>query len=269
MKKILLIILLLGSINYYLIPQNYQPFRSDRIACFETYEKLYKFARIDSIGITLGHDSIFYFMKNMERKEYCSIIGDSWLGEKVIHKHNGFDIFFNGDHDSIRINRDAGIGDKWLFYNLADSIIINATVLSINKEEFLGLSDNVKTIGLIPNEDLPEDLYNTLKKLNIKISENFGIIKTPNFYFFPDIRFGYHDNNSHLSSHLLAGLSNPVIGVQNLTKADIFDFEPGDELHVLEKSSTAIQGGSRTIRKQNNISFFRKARRTENNQICC
>ena len=72
--------------------------------------------------------------------------------------------------------------------------------------------------------------------MNLQISKNYGFIKTFNFYLFPDITVDYPpDQFEELD---LAGLSNPKTGVQNLTWFDVNDFRPGDELHILDESST-------------------------------
>ena len=59
-----------------------------------------------------------------------------------------------------------------------------------------------------------------------------GFVETLNFYLFPDIVASYPDNI--LMSYTLVGLTNPKVGLQNLTWFDVNGFNPGDELHVQE-----------------------------------
>jgi hypothetical protein len=71
-----------------------------------------------------------------------------------------------------------------------------------------------------------------LNDLSIILSKNFGLIKTFNFYFFPESE-GYLPFYEELQECELIGLSRPKLGIQNITWLDIFDYQPGDEIHIL------------------------------------
>ncbi len=78
------------------------------------------------------------------------------------------------------------------------------------------------------------EVDNSINGLSIKISKNYGFVQTLDFYLFPDLSgtFPYYE----IAEYSLVGLSNPEVGLQNLTWFDVNDFDIGDEIHVLYES---------------------------------
>jgi hypothetical protein len=210
----------------------YQMVYSNRIALFENSEKQIKALRIDSVKADA--DSVFYpFATIQEVSKNCfSPYKASWIGEKVVVKPDGINLFFNRDGDTIMLKTRARIKETWIAFQSADNFRVKATVQSIELVNFLGLADSVKTITLTVT-DLNENTVNhALNKLKVKISKTYGFIETLNFYLFPDITVRYP--NDRLEVYSLVGLTNPKVGVQNLTWFEVNDFQVGDELHVQE-----------------------------------
>jgi hypothetical protein len=52
-----------------------------------------------------------------------------------------------------------------------------------------------------------------------------------NFYLFPDLESP--EMNEECETLEMAGMTNPAVGLQNFTWFDVYDFQPGDELHIL------------------------------------
>jgi hypothetical protein len=71
--------------------------------------------------------------------------------------------------------------------------------------------------------------------MTIKISKNYGFVKTFNYYLFPYLLEVYPAEQ--IEEYTLTGLSAPKAGIQNLTWMDVNDFQAGDELHILEEYS--------------------------------
>jgi hypothetical protein len=210
----------------------YQTVYSNRIALFENSEKQIKALRIDSVKADA--DSVFYpFATIQEVSKNCfSPYKASWIGEKVVVKPDGINLFFNREGDTITLKTRARIKETWIAFQRADNFRVKATVQSIELVNFLGLADSVKTITLTVT-DLNENTVNhALNKLKVKISKTYGFIETLNFYLFPDITVRYP--NDRLEVYSLVGLTNPKVGVQNLTWFEVNDFQVGDELHVQE-----------------------------------
>ena len=228
----LLLALVLGSCAQ-LSAQNYQTFYSHRIAFFDA-----KAIRIDSVKIE-ENDSVFYPIKAIRRQNYeCfTPYGASFLGEKIVIKDN-WNYFFNGQGDTIKIKTDAILNESFELFYLKDSISAIATVISHETEKFLEVNDLVKTleIKIFDNKgNQIQDLY-VQKNPVIRLSQNYGLLKTFNFYDFY-FRYGnyYSGYGAAYNTYSLLGLTNPNVGAQNLTWFEVFDFQPGDELHIVDE----------------------------------
>lgn len=225
------------------LPKNpshdYQTVYSNRIALFENSEKQIKALRIDSVKV--GVDTVFYpFATIQEVSRNCfSPYKASWLGEKVVVKPDGTNLFFNRDGDTITLKTRARINESWIAFQRGDDFRVKATVQSVGLDTFLGLTDSLKTISLTVIDKSGNELSHPLNSLQLKVSKNYGFVKTLNFYLLPDIEV--HDTQEKFECLSLVGLTNPNAGVQNLTWFEAHDFQPGDELHVLEETSDWIE----------------------------
>lgn len=215
---------------------NYQTVYSNRVALFDNSENQINALRIDSVKV--DKDSVLYpFATIQEVSENCfSPYKASWIGEKVVIKPDGTNLFFNREGDTISLKTRAGINDKWIAFQRSDDFRVKATVQSIELENFMGLTDTVKTISLTVIDQNENTIDHALNKLEIKISRTYGFIETLNFYLFPDITV--RSTGDQLKAYSLIGLSNPMVGVQNITWFEVNNFQVGDELHILEESSS-------------------------------
>jgi hypothetical protein len=184
--------------------------------------------KIDSVKIQ-QNDSVFYPLKRILHDENgCSTpYGNSWLGEKIIISEN-WNNFIN-ESDTVRIKTDAALDESWISYSTND-YTIKATGKSIDLQPFLGLEDSVKTISfhVYDKNNAPvEHLWND--KI-VQISKNYGIIHGFDFF----LAFNAYPYTSY-QEYTLGGLSYPKAGIQNITWFDIWDFQPGNELHIYQR----------------------------------
>jgi hypothetical protein len=235
-KKIVTLILeiLIGS--YGLLGQNYQTINSKRTSLFMSDNENIKCIRIDSVRN--DGDSIFYPLYNIiDVGAGCyTPYQASWLGDKVLIRSDGYNIFFNLNKDSIKINTKATAGESWNAYQQNDTTIIFAKIISIDTLSFIGLKDSVKTIEFQAYDTNHIPIESFFNAKTILISKNYGIIKTLNFAEFSDI-YSCHEFN-------LAGITNPQKGIKNLTAKDIFNFDIGDEIHIKFSSDMTYSYGS-------------------------
>jgi hypothetical protein len=231
--SITLIFALISIIS--LFGQNYQTIYSNRIAFFDNQYGNIKSIRIDSVIIQ--NDKVLYPFTQIQQLDYdCfSPLIASWIGKKVIVKESGNNCFFNKHNDTIMIKTSARINDKWVAFQIKDSLTIEASVIAHDKMNFLGLADSVKVIGFQAYDENMASLDFAINEMNIQISKNYGLIKTFNFYLFPNFKVAY--SAEQFEEYDLIGLSSPKFGVQNLTWFEVNDFQVGDELHVLDESS--------------------------------
>lgn len=232
MKKIELITILnLISLSY-LIAQDYQTVRSDRIAYFDDQYGNVKCIRIDSL--INQKDSIFFPFPNIQQLDYACFTpyGGSWIGNKIIIQNTGFDIFFNKKNDTIKIKRNAQLDEQWIAYEIKDSITIVAQITNIDTLDIIGMLDSAKTISFQVFDKNMTLLSHGLNNMSIVLSKYYGLVKTFNFYLFPVFE-GENYLGEQFQELNLKGLSRPQIGIQNLTWFEVFDFQTGDEIHSL------------------------------------
>ncbi|RPI43353.1 MAG: hypothetical protein EHM46_04135, partial [Bacteroidetes bacterium] len=232
--KPLRLALLLG-IGGVMRAQDYQPVNSGRIAYFERGGEV-RCIRIDST--IFDSDSVLYPFSNVSSFSYECFTpdGPSWIGEKIIVRENGMNLFFNKVQDTIWIDMHAMTGESWIAYRSAAGNIVEATVLDHDTLNFMGLSDSVKTIGFQVYDAGMSPVSHEANNFTVGISKSYGFTKTLNFNLFPDII-----EESVLidqpGEFYLAGLSTPRVGIQNLTWFEVYDFQPDDEIHVVKTRS--------------------------------
>jgi hypothetical protein len=142
-----------------------------------------------------------------------------WQGEKALLKTDGTDIYYNENNEEITIKTQANVGETWLLFD--ENIKIEATLSQIATQNIFGVMDSVKTLTLQVFDSLNNPISHLLNGENFGISQNFGFVSAPDFYHFPNE-----------IKRDLKGVQNPKLGVYNITRNDIYNFEIGDEFHI-------------------------------------
>ena len=206
---------------------DYQTVYSHRTAIFADINKNLRGMRIDSVSLS-GQDSVFYPLKNIQPVDSICFnpYGASCLGSKIIIKPC-WNYFFNKDNDTIKIKTDAKLKESWTLHT-RNFIIQKAYVYSIDTLSVFGVLDSVKTIKLSAHGFGTSSA--SYPQGEIKLSKKFGLINIYNLPDFPSYN-NYSPFANKLSPFNLAGITNPILGVQNLTWFDVFDFQAGDEIH--------------------------------------
>jgi hypothetical protein len=227
---------------------DYQTVYSHRTALFADSYGQIKPMLIDSVRFS--QDSILYPFKNIQKKDLdCyTPYGASWLGSKIVIKP-GWNYFFNENNDTIRIKTDAKLNETWKVFS-TENVLITGTLIKVDLLTFMGLTDSVRTIefnmviatsATVSSKSIAR-FVSEFDSKSIQVSKHYGLIKTFNFNVFPyfsDMQETYMGTWQQFN---LVGLTNPKVGVQNLTWLDIFDFQEGDELHTVEKNVPALGG---------------------------
>lgn len=226
---------------------DYQTVYSHRTALFADSTGAIKSMRIDSVKFNV--DSILYPLKNIQHLDVQCFTpyGASWLGNKII-VNKYWNYYFNGQNDTIKIKTDAKLNETWTVYQKNDTRVW-ATVTKVELLTFLGLTDSVKTIvfnaGITTSNSsaLKSNSFSTVSDgKTMLLSKHFGLINTFDFFVFPLQNSTMQYVSFVWDNYTLAGLTNPNVGVQNLTWFDINDFQVGDELHVKYNYSQATFG---------------------------
>jgi hypothetical protein len=230
LKGIISLILYLLAITI-IHAQNYRAVYPDRTAFYFNGYSMYGL-RIDSIG----WDADSFLIPNRliqvkDEYENCfNVYGDSWIGSKIIESSNGYTYFLSSIHDTIKIKTNGKIEESWILYK-TDSIVYKATISKCDTISFLGLNDSVKTITLQTTDPYGNHIVKDLDNQTIQLSQHYGLIKTFDFYNFP--YYQAEGGQKFIIVLQLAGFDLPQIGFQRITWSDIFDFQPGDVLHIL------------------------------------
>ena len=232
MKTCLIFVLLLTIVTLKARAHDYQTVYAHRVALFGNSDNRIKGLRVDSVKVA-SDTTLYPFATIQEVSVGCiSPYKASWIGEKVTLKPNGTNLLFNREGDTITLKTQTRLNETWIAFQRADTFRVEASVQSVELENFLGLSDSVKTIFFRVIDQQGNTVDHALNKLKVKISKMYGFIETLNFYLFPDL-FA-RSPNEMLKSYTLEGLTDPKMGVQNLIWFEVNDFNPGDELHVQE-----------------------------------
>jgi hypothetical protein len=104
-----------------------------------------------------------------------------------------------------------------------ENIKIEATLSQIMNQNIFGVVDSVKTFTLQVFDSLNNPISHILNGETYQFSENYGFVSAPDFYYFPSTM-----------KHDLTGIQNTRLGIYNITRNDIYDFEIGDEFHIRE-----------------------------------
>lgn len=187
----------------------------------ENYDQCLLGIRIDSIDA--NQPEVHYFPRYSRgglstSGEICA--GPSWMGNKWIQK-DFVEFYFNGEEDTIKIFPLADIGDQWNLFDLPSGYI-EGEVTTIEMALVLENMDQVKSIRLQAKDDQGNPMTHPLNDQLILISENYGFVKTFDFYHFP---------NEPTPKELL-GMTNPNLGQSLLPTPEINNLDIGLERHA-------------------------------------
>jgi hypothetical protein len=241
--KIKYLLIYLATIKWTLaLSQAYLPINPGRLVVFENISEEQSYIRVDSVS---GNGTeMLYLNRVVDYSKYDCVVLDkpSWLGEKLMVYPNGYCCFFNKNNDTITIKHSAHLNESWIAYS-DSSIFIEAQVYSHEVQGFLGLGDSVKTIGFKAFTINGNAFDHWINNMQLALSKNYGMVQALNF-------LNFSDNEDEYGQYHLVGLSEPKVGVQNLTWFDVFDFKINDEIHVFELDSDWEGSGGRGITKK-------------------
>ena len=211
--------------------QNYKVLQPEVTALYKNTNGTIFGLRVDSLKI-LASDTTFFLLKNLQQKSWdCfDIEGSSWMGDKVTLTSEGETVFYNAYSQPIFIKPLAGLNEEWICFSRPE-LSIRAGITALGTNTILALTDSVKTISFQALNSNGEPVNHEINNFSLLLSKNHGIIKTLNFFNFPDITLGYI--MQQLDALTLCGFDSPATGIQNLTWKEVNNHQPGDELHTV------------------------------------
>jgi len=232
--KISILLLLFTTVALKARAHDYQSVYAYRIALFDNNYNRINGLRVDSAKVVAADTILYPFatIQEVSAQGCFSPYKASWIGEKVVIKPGGNNLFFNRDGDTITLKTQARLYEPWIAFRRGTAFRVEASVQALELGNVLGFSDSVKTIAFRVIDQQGNTVDHTLNKLSVKISKTYGFVEALNFNLFPDIRVS--NNMDMLNSYTLVGLTNPLAGIQNLRWFEVNGFSPGDELHIQE-----------------------------------
>jgi len=184
----------------------------------------------DSLRSYTVGDTVFYSFRTIKGHTgvpCADTTGGSLMGSKIHKLTNGWVHFFNYKHDTVYLNTMASRNSSWRFCKINATDYFQATVTALGTGLVLGLDDSVKTITLQAKDNLGQNISHPLNNTEIVLSKHLGLIKLINLNDFPD----------DATAYALVGKSQEPAGLQEITGAEIFDFDIGDQFHYLTQQS--------------------------------
>ncbi len=218
--------LTIAIINFFMLSgmaqsQNWRPVRIDGVYMFDIGQE-YRALRIDSTNQEADTIHLFGFNEiNYNQDTRCyNPKGAPWFGKEIIN-YPDCTVIKNRFNESLVFPMNPP--NEWLFF-VNESDTVKATVIEEKEFTFLGITDSIRIIQLDDGNEsyLPNEIW---------ISKNYGMIKTYNLSTYSHSFYDDYDYNFEAA---LAGIEKEQIGIQNLSSKEIFDFMPGDELHILD-----------------------------------
>jgi len=237
--------------------QNYQTIDPTKINYFADSYNDISVVRIDSISNT-PFVQLFPFktIESIGTNGCVSPFISSWIGKQINILPNGINQFINSNNELININTMAKSQESWIAYASEDSAYVIATITSHQLETFLGITDSVKTISFQAYNKIQAPINSSINSYNIKLSKNYGLIETVNFHYFPDLEAYFPFNG--LNHFKLFGQDLLNFQDINFTWFDVFDFNLGDELHIVASENdqyrAITENEIRTYLTRNNYS---------------
>lgn len=226
----LVLLILANFITVTLYAQNYRVLQPGRTTQYMDSGGYLLAMQVDSVTIS-GTDTNYFLLKNLQQMDWeCyHVQGPSWMGERVTIRPDGETSFYNIYDRSVTIKTKATLNEEWICYS-ETGLSFRANVSSVGIEDILGIIDSVKTISFQALNSEGQNTDHVVNNMNLILSKNYGLIKTLNFFDFPDFRFGVGMNR--IDEFTLTGYNNPETGLQNLTWKQVHDHNIGDELHT-------------------------------------
>jgi hypothetical protein len=205
--------------------QNYQDICTPGITFFKAPDGYLKAFRQDSVYPVAGNDTVFLSYRAIRDTSGWYSCRDttygSLLGLKVYKKNNGTFFFFNRYQDTLHLNTQAGLNQSWSFFILGNDSRIDATVTQIITDSVLGVTDQVKVITFQAKDKSNQNIPHLMNGREIRLSQHYGLSLMYDVYRFPADTLVY----------TLCGKTSLSLGLQDISWADIYNFDPGDEFH--------------------------------------
>lgn len=196
---------------------------------FQDEENYFHTVRWDSVYIGDVTDYLFNHKTFRETDSgFHTDKGNSWLGQSIRQLYgNEFGYIIIGPGDEIELKTGALLEESFPMYYYLNGDIVWGTLISVEEESFLSVTDTVKTFELQKKDVNGEMLAHDVNGMTIMVSKNYGMIQGMNFVDFPD---------GLLQQYTMTGIEGKALGKMNMTFTEAFNINVGDEIHEFRHS---------------------------------
>ncbi|HOZ83506.1 MAG TPA: T9SS type A sorting domain-containing protein [Bacteroidia bacterium] len=235
MKKLLLLLLI--GLTVKCAAQDYAGVRVGDTAHYYHQTNYYfplgklKAIAIDSVAVNANETELFNTFLIHGQDPLCiKYDRENWTGKKITRTINGIEKYITGNNDTIVVDPITQVGSSWVFCNLANNTHFDATVLSVQPESFLNISDSVISFSLQLKDNSSQNIAHPFNGKTLKLSKQYGWIHTINFLDFP----------TDTALLTITGTTQSNLGYQNLIADSIFNFNIGDTFQYHDYGQSAI-----------------------------
>lgn len=137
--------------------------------------------------------------------------------------------FLNDSMETIEFRTQTQVGEAWTMYTYPNGDVMEAVHSLSSFGDVLGAQDLIKEFSIIHKDSTGTVIsHDRWDGKTFIIGEQSGWVKTYNFDRFP----------SDTLTLYLGNITNPNLGPERLNAGNIYDFDPGDILHVEETGYT-------------------------------
>ena len=215
---------------------DYGDYMSLKVAARQDFPGYSSYTLIDQVAKhPVNHDFNYY------------LIPDHWLAKEVLDYHNGSMEFVTSADDTLLIVYSAQPGQTWEVTKLPNGDRLMGEVRYIRPIVLFGGSvvDSIKTITFLAYDQNQTLVYHPWTGKNMEISKFYGLY---NYFYLSEF-----PNSSYMSPPLSFRLSgyrrdSLRLGRKKIGFRQIFDFQPGMELHFRERGSSGLPGETGALR---------------------
>jgi hypothetical protein len=189
--------------------------------------------KVDSSLVEDGNTTLYFNegMLSMYGSRCMDVAGPSVMGPRLTVLNNGNYLFFNRYGDTIKIDMNAPVDSSWVCYQ-DSNLTVTTQVESIESSSFNGSSEEVHTFRFAVEGNSNYNM--TVDERVLKIGRTNGIISTFSWVSFPYL-VEFLQLGDRIERNVFLNNQYPTFDeAVNVSKADLYNFQIGDELHITE-----------------------------------
>lgn len=216
--------------------QDYQLVRSDMVRFYGLENIVFRGIRIDSVAVENGDSVLFNYLTLRTGSTgfgTCYYVNaPSMIGRKVVIRPDGETLMFNRWGDTLTVLTQAALQDTWTLMTIGTDTLLRATVSDISQQEWLGITDMVKTITIQTVGGSGQAIFHPANGSEFLIGQQLGFLRGFDLFHFP---------HQHNPLDVL-GMEELGAGMRRVSTAELYDLDLCDEFHFRKTTTGSVSG---------------------------